>query len=157
MRSRSVIALAGVLTLAALVVTAPCVAAAAPSTNPAPICPHRIVITALAFNPPTITRGQSSVVHVIARNCTRRPLTTELTWVGHFVGSGGGIPAGCPAIDPLAVPAAFKPLGSLGAHLGYLVFSGCAATGLVVTARFTGPAGALLAQQSTVLRITAPA
>jgi hypothetical protein len=76
-------------------------------------------------------------------------------FVARFIGPQPGIPAGCPAIDPLPPqPAQFVPHGTFTASLTYRVFAGCTATALRVTARFFDAAtGAEVANQSADLPI----
>jgi hypothetical protein len=106
------------------------------------------------FKPPAIFAGQSSTAHVLAVNCTNRTLNTTLTWFGHFA-RGGGLPPGCPVIDPLPEGETFAPLGKVSAHVTYLVPATCTATSLVITAEFSA-AGVVLAERSATLTITPP-
>jgi hypothetical protein len=116
-------------------------------------CTGTIQITSLAFAPPTVARGQSSVATLNARNCTTQTKQTTTYWSGRFLGSTAGIPAGCPAIDPLPRPATFAPHGSISLATTYLVFSSCAATSLQLTVQIVGSGGTLLATRSATLVI----
>jgi hypothetical protein len=126
-------------------------AAASSAATPTPSCVLKI--TALSFHPRHVAPGGSSVLRVTARNCTHQAQQATLTWLGQFVGPTPGIPAGCPAIDPLAQPADFVPHGTVRASLGYVVFSSCTATSLSVTARLTGASGNPLAERTANLAI----
>lgn len=151
MRCRSSIILGCVLmTLAAATAASAAPAASAPSST----CTGAIQITALGFHPPTVAPGASSTVRLTAQNCRHHARSATLTWLAHFAGSNGGIPTGCPAIDPLAVPAQFAADGAFRASLRYLAFPGCTATTLVVTARLTSSTGTVLAHRSATLHIT---
>jgi len=131
-------------------------AMAAPAAAAA--CSGTIDITSLTFDPPAATPGQTVTATIAAQNCTDQPQSASVLVVARFVGSSPGIPAGCPAIDPLPPQtASFAPNGGYTASQGYLIFSGCTATALEVTARFTGAAGALLATRTADLPITAAA
>src|SRR5438309_1811155 len=74
--------------------------------------------------------------------------------LGRFSDAGGGIPAGCPVIDPLAQPAEFAPRGSFRAHLGFTVPAACTATSLQETARLSGAGGVVFAEQTATLGIS---
>jgi hypothetical protein len=113
-----------------------------------------VSITALGFHPPRVAPGGSSVVRLRALNCTPETQHATLTWVGQFIGPTPGIPSGCPAIDPLAQPANFKPGGTFSAHVGFVVFASCTATALSETARLTGAHGTLLAEKTADLLIS---
>ncbi len=113
-------------------------------------CSGTVAITHLQFAPPTVRRGGSSTVHVVARNCTSQSESTEITWLGQFNGTHV---SGCPVIDPLAQPAAFKAHGTFKGKLTYDLPSSCTASRLQVTTRFTGSGGAQLAEQSAHLSI----
>jgi hypothetical protein len=141
-------AIAAVCTAGAIAVAGPPAAAAT--------CTGTIQISSLTFNPPQATPGQTATATVVAQNCTDQPQQASLMFVARFIGPSDQIPAGCPAIDPLPPqPASFAAGGTYTAGLGYLVFSGCTATALRVTARFTDSTGAVLATQAADLPITA--
>jgi hypothetical protein len=105
-----------------------------------------------------VTPGHSSTVTLVARNCTNQAQTVSVLTVARFVGATTGIPAGCPAIDPLP-PArvTIAPGGSYSSSTTYLVFAGCTATALEATVRITGATtGTLLATATTRLTIIQP-
>jgi hypothetical protein len=151
--------LAGSPGLAAAAAVAPAAPAAAP--HPHPFCTGVITITQLAFSPPAIPPGQIATANVTARNCTGQAQAASVMWVEQFVGPngpGGGIPPGCPAIDPLPPqPVNLAPYGSYSGSSKTLVFAGCTATALQATVRFYGSGGALLAQRTADLTIIQPA
>src|SRR2546428_296240 len=89
-----------------------------------------------------------------ARNCTTQAQSATLTWLGRFSDAGGGIPAGCPVIDPLAQPAQFAPRGRIRVHLGFTVPAACTATSLQETARLSGAGGVVFAEQTATLAIS---
>jgi hypothetical protein len=82
----------------------------------------------------------------------RRARTTAV-WLGTF-GSGGGIPPGCPAIDPLPEPTAFAPHGQFRSSVSYLVPSGCTSSQLQITVEFE-QGGTVLAERTAELAIIA--
>ena len=113
-----------------------------------------LAITSLRFRPRAVARGGSATVRLRARNCTTQAQSATLTWLGRFSDAGGGIPAGCPVIDPLAQPAEFAPRGSFRAHLGFTVPAACTATSLQETARLSGAGGVVFAEQTATLGIS---
>ncbi|HEY0534218.1 MAG TPA: cellulose binding domain-containing protein [Actinoplanes sp.] len=118
-------------------------------------CTGSVQISSLTFNPAQGIPGQTTTATVIAQNCTNQPQQASVLLTGRFIGPLAGIPAGCPSIDPLPPQqVAIPPAGTYATGLGYLIFSGCTATSLQVTARFTNAAGAVLATQSATLPIT---
>jgi hypothetical protein len=150
MRARTLVA---ALALAAPLATAassgpmaPAPAAAVPTG-----CTGTVVIAQLRFHPHVVPPGASSTAVLVADNCTARRLTTSVQWEGRYVGPGPGLPPGCPAIDPIAMPADFPPHGSLTSSVTYTVLAGCRASSLRVTAMIRGSSGRLLAQESARL------
>src|SRR6185369_5782425 len=61
-------------------------------------------IVSLTFDPPAIAAGDTVQATVTAQNCTSTAQSGGVQWYGRFTGPGGGIPAGCIAMDPLIVP-----------------------------------------------------
>jgi hypothetical protein len=127
-------------------------AASVPPSRAAPSCSGVVQITELAFNPPAVTPGGMSTANLAARNCTGTSQQTTAVWLGRFVGSSGGIPPGCPAVDPLPQPASFAPHGVFRASVGYLVPAGCTANELQVTVEIE-QGGTVLAQATADLTI----
>jgi cellulose binding protein with CBM2 domain len=147
---RKILALAAAAACAAttFVLTGPAAPAAAACSTP-------IQITSLTFNPARVSAGQSATLTLAAVNCTDQPQQTFLMVVARYVGPTGGIPAGCPAIDPLppqAVP--FAPHATFTTTQFERAFPSCTATSLHVTARFFDSTGADLTSQSADLPIT---
>jgi hypothetical protein len=128
--------------------------AIAPAANAASFAPSActgtVKITSFAFNPATIVAGQSSSAVLSARNCTAQSLQTTTYWYGTWIGSAPGIPAGCPAIDPLPRPLTFAPRASAGLSTSYLVFAGCTATALQVKVQIVGSVGTLATATATL-------
>jgi hypothetical protein len=150
LRLRAFLAGIAILGAATLATAAP-----AGAVGSSTACTGVIKIARMAFRPPTVTPGNSSTVHVVAVNCTNRSQDTSVMWLGQFIGPVPGIPPGCPAIDPVSQGASFAPHGRFTGKLTYLVPSGCRASALRVTARFS-EGGAVLAQRSASLIITHP-
>ena len=114
-------------------------------------CGATIRITQLRFVPPSVARGANSTARVTAQNCSGQSQSTELMWLGRFMGKHV---SGCPVIDPVAEPATFTALGTFKAKLTYDLSTSCTASRLRVTARFSGSGGTQLAQKSASLSIT---
>jgi hypothetical protein len=131
-------------------------AAAAPSPSPS-ICTSTAIIqiTHFAFFPSSVVPGQISTATVTARNCTNVPQQTTAIWTGRFTNASGGLPPGCPVIDPLAMSVDFAPNGTVQSQVGYLVPGCCTATELIVTVRFE-KGGAVVAQATATLIIIQP-
>jgi hypothetical protein len=131
---------------------------AAPGVVQAAPCAATVQITSLTFEPPQVTPGQISVANAVVRNCTAQPLTFSVMTTARFLGATSGIPAGCPALDPLPPQqVTLAGSGTWSGATGYSVFSGCTATALEVTVRVTDPAGAPLDTATADLPITAAA
>ena len=137
-------------------VAAAATAPTAPAPAPAACTSAQIIkITQLAFHPPAVAPGQIATAVLSAVNCTNQTQQTSATWSGRFLGASTGIPAGCPAIDPLALPMNFAPHAQLTGSVGYLVPASCTATDLQVTVLIYKQ-GVLLAQRSADLPIIQP-
>src|SRR5438128_9891223 len=126
---------------------------AASSAARRPMACTTVAITSLHFHPRAVAPGGSATVRLRARNCTTQAQSATLTWLGRFSDAGGGIPAGCPVIDPLGQPAHFAPRGSFRAQLGVTVPAACTATTLHGTARPSGPGRVASAEPSATLGI----
>jgi hypothetical protein len=111
-----------------------------------------VSFTHFVFIPPSVHAGQSSSATLTAHNCTDLNQAPSVTWVGRFVGSRSGLPSGCPAIDPIAVPAHLAPHKNGKASVSYLVPTSCTATSLQVTATVESN-GQVLAQKTATLTI----
>lgn len=148
-------AAAALLVAGSIAVTGP--AAHAATVTSASTCTGTVQISSLTFSPAQASPGQTATVTVVAQNCTTQPQQVSFMFTARFVGASTGIPAGCPAIDPLPPQQATIPAGGTFTNaLSYPVFSGCTATALQVTARFTDTTGTVLATQTASLPI-APA
>lgn len=111
-------------------------------------------IANMAFQPPTIPPGGSSVLTTTVVNCSSLPQTAAVEWLGHYV-FASSIPAGCPVIDPLLGSLNLPPGGVAIANVAYNVPGGCNAIGLVVTAEIL-QGGQVVAQRSAQLGIEQP-
>ena len=128
-------------------------AASAPAAvGPACTTTQTIELTSLIWQPPSVLPGQSSRAIATALNCTGVPQQASEQWLGRFVGPTGNFPPGCPVIDPLILSVNLPPHGSATSSVGYLVPSGCTATGLVVTVEVIQQ-GKVIAQRSADLII----
>jgi cellulase/cellobiase CelA1 len=100
-------------------------------------------IVSLTFEPPAVVAGDSVQATVTAQNCTTAALSARVQWYGRFTGSGGGIPAGCIAMDPLIVPLTLPAGGTNSTSLTYSTFASCSATGLEVNVQLGAGSGAV--------------
>jgi cellulase/cellobiase CelA1 len=154
MRKLLVLVVLTLLTAVGLAGGAVASAAGAGSVTPA-ACTGTVQITSMVFSPPAVTAGQGSTVTLTTQNCTSQTQTTSETWFGQFLGSGTGIPAGCPAIDPIALPATYAPNETRTRAFTFSTFASCTATMLRATVRITSSAdGSLLATQTADLLLT---
>jgi len=128
-------------------------ASAATQTVAAKSCTATVHIASLAFTPASVTPGQSSTATLKAHNCTGHAQQTTTYWYGRFVGPSAGIPAGCPAVDPLPRPAAFRAHQTITLSTTYRVFPSCTATSFQLTVRIVGPGGKVLATRNATLAI----
>lgn len=118
-------------------------------------CSGVIEITRLAFYPPDVSPGHLSTARLTAINCTGTSQHTSEVWSGRFTGPGTAIPPGCPAIDPIALPANFAPHGQVSSHVDYTVPQSCTATKLLVTVKIDKN-GSVLATKTATLKIIQP-
>jgi hypothetical protein len=133
-------------------------ALAVPTESSAATCTGIVQINAVDFSPAQAQPGQTATATVTAQNCTAQPQTASLMIVAQFRGAAAGIPAGCPALDPLPPQSVTFPAGgTTGASQSYLIFAGCTATALRVTARYTDSSGTVLATRYADLPIAAAA
>lgn len=130
---------AACLATAAAVTAGGTAAAAAPAAPPTVGTPCAsatpgVRIDSLSFSPPSVPAGGASTVSLVATNCTDQVRTVSETWWGRFMSdSSTGIPAGCPAIDPLGRSVTFAPHERVVTSTSYFVFSGCTADRLRLT------------------------
>ncbi len=151
---RRFLLLAAVTLLPAGLIAAASVAAAGTSAGAFPArCTGVIQITQLAFSPPITGPGQSTA-GLAARNCTHRTQQVTVTWFASFTGSGTGIPAGCPAMDPFPQQENFTRHGKISLTLVYEVPL-CPAAQLQLTVQIAQN-GSILAEQTASLSIVEP-
>ncbi|HEY3868213.1 MAG TPA: hypothetical protein VGM10_07670 [Actinocrinis sp.] len=114
-----------------------------------------IELNGFAFAPPEVTPGESSTADLITTNCTNTTLATTEIWTGQWLPavSSGGLPAGCPVIDPLARSVTYAPGQELAENTTYLVPVGCQAAELAVTVRISTSAGASVLTATAYLKI----
>jgi len=98
-------------------------------------------IVSLTFDPPTVTAGDTVQVTTTAQNCTATAGTVYVQWYARFTGPGGGIPAGCIAMDPLVLPLALPAGGTNSSVMTYYTYTSCSATGLQVNAQLKADSG----------------
>jgi hypothetical protein len=108
-------------------------------------------IVSLTFDPPAVAAGDSVRATVTAQNCTATAQTASVQWYGRFTAPGGGIPAGCIAMDPLVVQLALPAGGTASTSITYRTFASCSATGLDVNVQLrTGSATNVDTRTATV-------
>ncbi|MBS2964354.1 cellulose binding domain-containing protein [Actinocrinis puniceicyclus] len=118
------------LALAALAAggAGPAAAAAAAHASAAASCAGTIQIDSFAFSQPVVTAGQFASATLTATNCTAQPLNATVTAYGRFFGpSGNTLPAGCPVVDPIALPTDFAAGGQYTNNFGTSTFASCTA------------------------------
>jgi len=113
-------------------------------------CTGTVQITSMTFNPSTVAPGRSSAVTLVAQNCTGQAVQANVSWYARYLGSTGGIPAGCVVIDPLVLGLALPANGSGTSGVWYQTFASCTATGLQVQASIS-VAGTTVASQTATL------
>jgi cellulose binding protein with CBM2 domain len=98
-------------------------------------------IVSLTFDPPAVAAGDSVQATVTAQNCTATAQTAAVQWYGRFTAPGGGIPAGCVAMDPLLVQLTLPAGGTAATAITYRTFASCSATGLDVNVQLRTGSG----------------
>jgi hypothetical protein len=92
-------------------------------------CTGTIQIDSFAFSTPVVTAGQAASATLTATNCTSQPVSASVMAYGRFFGPGGStLPAGCPVVDPIVVPANFAANGQYTNNFGTSTFASCTAT-----------------------------
>ena len=121
-------------------------------------CSGVIDIGYFAFSPPSVPVGEPSTLNLVAQNCTSQTLQGESIWSGRFTWPGGGLPPGCPVIDPIAQPYSMAPGVLYTTSRAYEdPIAGCEATGLQVTVEFSAEGySGVVAQATATLTIIQP-
>lgn len=157
---RTLGAAAALLTASASLAVAAGTASAAASgggASPAPCTTASpIAIDGFAFSPAIVARGQSSTATLAAHNCTALTQVVSETWYGKYIGSGTGIPAGCPVIDPFVRSVTFAPFASVSTGTRYSTFASCTASALQITVKLANSSGVALGQATATLTIVPP-
>ncbi|HEY3477658.1 MAG TPA: hypothetical protein VGL02_02060 [Streptomyces sp.] len=133
----------------------PVMADAPSSATPAPsTCSGVVRINSLTFSPAEVAPGGTSAATLKATNCTGVTQSVTETWTARWGSdASGGIPQGCPVLDPLLRGVSFAPYAHNATSTGYLVFAGCTADRLTVTVTLR-QGTTLLGQRSADLLIT---
>jgi len=113
-------------------------------------------IVALTFDPPAIAAGDTVQATVTAQNCTTTALSARVQWYGRFTGPGGGIPAGCIAMDPLIMPLTLPAGGTNSTAMTFRTFASCSATGLEVNAQLRADSGNVADTRTATVPIGMP-
>jgi hypothetical protein len=158
---RTLGAAAALLTAAASLAVAAGTASAATAARggaaPAPCSTASVIaIDGFAFNPATVARGQSSTATLAAHNCTAQTQVVSETWYGKYIGSGTGVPTGCPVIDPFLRSVSFAPFAAVSTSTTYTTFTGCTASALQITVKLASSSGVALGQATAILNIVPP-
>jgi cellulase/cellobiase CelA1 len=114
-----------------------------------------VEIVSLTFDPPAIAAGDTVQATVTAQNCTSTAQSAAVQWYGRFTGPGGGIPAGCVAMDPLIVPLALPAGGTNSAAMTFRTFASCSATGLEVNVQLKADSGNVADTRTATVPIAA--
>jgi hypothetical protein len=141
-----------------LAVSGPAAAAGRPDTHAAPLAcstASPLELDGFAFAPPEVTPGNSATADLITTNCSETTLATTETWTGQWLPltAAGGLPAGCPVIDPLARSVTYGPGEELAVNTTYLVPVGCQAAELAVTVRISTSTAATVLTATAYLKI----
>jgi Cellulose binding domain len=105
--------------------------AAAASTTLAAACTGTVQVAGFSFDPSRVSPGGRSVATLTVQNCTSTAVSVSATWFGRFTAPGvTGIPAGCPAIDPIVQQSNIAPNGTATQSLGFSTFAQCTAAEL---------------------------
>lgn len=131
-------------------------AAAAPAAAPAACATSfPIVLDGFAFSPGTVAPGGSATADLITTNCAAVGFDTTEMWTGQWLplSSSGGVPTGCPIIDPLVRAVDYGAGEEVAENTTYTVPTGCRAAHLQVTVRVYGSNGALGLTATAVLDI----
>jgi hypothetical protein len=118
-----------------LAASGPAAAAVHPAVGCTSAASNPIEINGFAFTPPQVAPGGSSTADLITTNCTDTTLTATQEWTAQWLplAAGGGIPAGCPVIDPLVRSVTYAPGEALAENTAYTAVVGCQAAELAVT------------------------
>lgn len=147
-----------VAVMAAMMPSAAALAAGSASAATTSACSGVIDIDHFAFNPPSVPVGELSTLTLVAQNCTSQTLQGDTIWSGRFTWPGGGLPPGCPVIDPIAKPYSMAPGALYTTSQEYEdPIAGCEATGLQVTVEFTAEGySGVVAEATATLNIIQP-
>jgi hypothetical protein len=105
-------------------------ASTASAADPA-ACTGTVQVTSFTFDPPSVSPGGNSTATLVVQNCTNAAVSISGTWFGRFTAPGvTGIPAGCPAIDPLVKQSNIAANGTATQTMGFSTFAQCTATEL---------------------------
>jgi hypothetical protein len=116
---------------------------------------HAVVrVKSFGFRPASVRPGGASTATVTAVNCTGRVQQGVEAWFAQFTRPGGGLPPGCPVMDPFLVPVRFPPHRAVSTGAGYQVWSSCTASRLIVTVDIDRQDGTVLATATASLKIT---
>src|SRR4051812_23383608 len=109
-------------------------AAAEASTTSAAVpaaCTGTVQVTSFTFDPSSVSPGGHSTATLTVQNCTSTAVSVSGTWFGRFTAPGvPGIPAGCPAIDPIVQQSNIAPNGTATQSLAFSTFTQCTASEL---------------------------
>ncbi|WP_225846625.1 hypothetical protein [Streptomyces sp. HPF1205] len=144
---------------AALVAPGQASAATAPPTPAPAACASvgGVAVGPLTLTPPEVRPGQFSTASLPLTDCGDTPQTVGVMSYGIWLSAAStGIPAGCPAIDPLVRQVVLAPHQTVSTATTYLVPASCTADVLRVTMQISGQDGTLLARRTADLVIDQP-
>ena len=147
-----------VAVIAAMMPSGAALAAGTANAATTSTCSGVIDIDLFAFDPPSVPVGEPSTLNLVAQNCTNQTLHGNTIWYGRFTWPGGGLPPGCPVIDPIARPYSMAPGGVYTTDQEYEdPIAGCEATGLQATVEFTAEGySGVVAEATATLNIIQP-
>lgn len=101
------------------------------STVVAAACTGTVQVTSFTFDPASVSPGGRSTATLTVQNCTSTAVSVSGTWFGRFTAPGvSGIPAGCPAIDPIVQQSNVPANGTATQSLVFSTFTQCTASEL---------------------------
>jgi len=94
-------------------------------------CTGTVQVTSFTFNPSSVSPGGRSTATLTVQNCTSSAVSISGTWFGRFTAPGvTGIPAGCPAIDPLVQQSTIAGNATATQTMVFSTFAQCTASEL---------------------------
>jgi hypothetical protein len=123
--------LVGVLVAVATIASVVLGGTAATASTTLAACTGTVQVTSFSFDPSRVSPGGRSAATLTVQNCTSTAVSVSATWFGRFTAPGvTGIPAGCPAIDPIVQQSNIAPNGTATQSMEFSTFAQCTASEL---------------------------